>query len=632
MPGLDAIVHQRRWASLALWRRGSAAVWAALGLIAADSLVALAFGPQPFLAVLTLLVAPGLALIRFLPRELAAPAVRVAIVPIVGGAAASTSIITVSTAGVPLTGLSLRLTVALVVLAALTASILVDSVREGGHGGIAHAGRLAGEGATLAFLGAILCIGVSLQALILGGKPLPGQDWGHYLLYVDEIRAQNSLLIDNPYWMLGGRQFAEDPGIPSLYGAYALLGDQDTGSLVQGIWVVAVLAILSVFVFVAALWGRTAGLIAAGLYAVVPMNLDMLAWHGLANVWALALLPLVLLAVGMVLRGHASLGWSAFLAFSLVALAAAHRLTFAAAVLTLLVGLAIGFWRNIRVALRFTATTAAFTAVLGAGVLVDLVIRNASTEGVQSYRAFLSTKIDWEYVGVDLTTLFGVVGAIALIAVLVAPPLRGDAARFVLFGLLGVLLALGYAWAAHVPMSYARAAYFLPLVLASAVGVAWAKLAPKLAAGATVLVLLVGLSARDLAPTLRAFYGYVDAGSLTGLGYVKALAKPGDVVVTDTCWGFLSTWLLREPVLAAQDPSLILPKAEVAPAATARRILYGGESGLRLARRIGARYALVDPQCTHQTGQAVAPPDAGTPIYASTRLVVLDLRIGPARR
>jgi hypothetical protein len=101
---------------------------------------------------------------------------------------------------------------------------------------------------------------------------------------------------------------------------------------------------------------------------------------------------------------------------------------------------------------------------------------------------------------------------------------------------------------------------------------------------------------------------------------------PDDVVVTDTCWGFLATWLLAQPIIAAQDPSLILPKAEVEPARLARRILYGGEQGARLARRIGARYAIVDPQCTHQTGRPVAEPAIGTPIYASTRLVVLDLR------
>jgi hypothetical protein len=590
-----------------------------------DGLVALAFGPQPVLAACALLVAPGLALTPFLPRELARPVLCVAVIPIVGGATSSIAIITVSALGVPLTGLSIRLTLLVVVLASVAASIAFGTGEVDSEARM-PAIRLSRDGATLAFLGAILCAGITLQALIVGGKPLPGQDWGHYLLYVDEIRTKHSLLIDNPYWMLGGRQFAEDPGITSMYGAYGLLSRTGTAELVQGIWVVAALTIVSVFVFVAALWGRTAGLIAAGLYAVVPMNLDMLAWHGLANVWALALLPLVLLAAGMALRGHSSHRWSFVLALSLVALAAAHRVTFLVAMLTLLVCLAIGLLRNARRALHFALWTSAFAAVLGAGVMVDLAIRNARTGGIQSYRSFLATKVDWVYVGRDLTTLFGILGAIALVVVLFAPPLRADGARWVLFALIAAVLVLSYAWVAHVPMSYNRATYFIPLVLSTAIGVAWSTLAPKLAVGAAVVVLLVGLSARDLAPTLRAFYGYVDQGSLTGLGYLKALAAPRDVVVTDTCWGFLATWLLRQPILAAQDPALILPKTEVAPAATARRILYGGKAGQQVARRLGARYAIVDPECTHQTGQVVAPPNVGTPIYASRRLVVLDLR------
>ena len=483
-----------------------------------------------------------------------------------------------------------------------------------------------GEGATLALLGAAVAIGVTLQGLIVGGKPLPGQDWGHYLLYVDEIRKQGSLLIDNPFWMLGGLPFAEDPGAPVLYAAQALLSEQTTASLQQGIWLVAVLAIVSVFVFVAALWGRTAGLIAAGLYAVVPMTLDMLAWHALANIWALVLLPPVLLAAGMALRGRLDLRWCAFLGLFLIALAAAHRLSFLVAVLALLPCLVILVWRHGREGVRFVAWTLGFAVVGGAGVIVDLVQRNIDTGGTQGYRAFLATKVDWEFVARDLTPLFGILGAVALLAVLLAPALRADPARFVLLGLLVAVLALSYSWVVHFPTAYFRAAYYIPVLLAAAIGIAWAKLIPKLALGAAVVILVVGLEARDLAQPLRTFYDYTNQESLTGLGYLKGLTKPDDVIVTDTCWGFLATWLLAQPIIAAQDPSLILPKAEVAPARMARRILYGGEQGAQLARRIGARYAIVDPQCTHQTGRLVAEPDIGTPLYASTRLVVLDLR------
>ena len=74
---------------LTVWRRGSLAAWAALALVIIDALVAATLGPQRLLALCVLVLAPGLALTPFLPRELALPAVRVAVVPIVGAAASS---------------------------------------------------------------------------------------------------------------------------------------------------------------------------------------------------------------------------------------------------------------------------------------------------------------------------------------------------------------------------------------------------------------------------------------------------------------------------------------------------------------------------------------------------------------
>ena len=58
-----------------------------------------------------------------------------------------------------------------------------------------------------------------LQAACIGGDPIPGNDWAKYLLYADEITAQGTLLIDNPYWMLGV-PFREDPAVPALYGSF----------------------------------------------------------------------------------------------------------------------------------------------------------------------------------------------------------------------------------------------------------------------------------------------------------------------------------------------------------------------------------------------------------------------------
>jgi hypothetical protein len=589
-----------------------------------EGLVALVFGPQPVLAACVLVLAPGLALTPLLPVELRAPAIRVAVLPLVGLAVSSIMIITASALGIPLTGLSVRMLLLFVTAAGFAASISVES--RGAQRAHATAARAEpAEVSTLLLLGAAVCLGITLESLIVGGKPLPGQDWGHYLLYADQIRHGHSLAVDNPYWMLGGRHFAEDPGAPSLYGAYALLSNLSTATLVQGIWLFAALGILSLFVFVATLWGRTAGLIAAGLYATVPMNLDILAWHGLANVYALVILPLVLLAAGMAVRGRADRRWSAVLGVGLIALAAAHRLTFLVALLALVPCLAWLLSRRFRRALAFTLTSVAFAALFGAGVIADLAHRDSEIGGVQDYRAYLPTKVHWDLVERDLTTLLVVLGAVALVLMLVVRPLRSDPARLALFGLLMAVLGLSYAWVVHFPTDYSRPAYYLPLLLAAAVGVVWATLPRPLPLLAAAVVGLVALQAAQLTPQLRSFYAYVNGADLRALGQVKAMARPGNVIVTDTCWGFLSTWLLEQPVLAAQDPSLILPGSEVRPAASARRILYGGGAGAKLAREIGARFALVDPQCTHQTGAPVAPPDIGRPIFASTRLVILDL-------
>ena len=53
--------------------------------------------------------------------------------------------------------------------------------------------------------------GLILEGRVIRGSPVPGNDWAKYVLYADEIRRHGSLLIDNPYWMLGV-PFREDPG------------------------------------------------------------------------------------------------------------------------------------------------------------------------------------------------------------------------------------------------------------------------------------------------------------------------------------------------------------------------------------------------------------------------------------
>jgi hypothetical protein len=132
--------------------------------------------------------------------------------------------------------------------------------------------------------------------------------------------------------------------------------------------------------------------------------------------------------------------------------------------------------------------------------------------------------------------------------------------------------------------------------------------------------------AYDRGPGVRAFYLWASNASLKGIDEVGRRTGPRDAVVADRCWGFLAPWLLQRPVLAGIDPADILPAWEARPAATARTILYGRPAeAARLAARDGVRYAILNPGCASDETDSLRLPSIGTPIYESTRLVVLDL-------
>ena len=117
-------------------------------------------------------------------------------------------------------------------------------------------------------MGALL-IGILLQNRVIGHTPVPGDDWAQYVIYADEIRIHGSLLIQNPFWMFG-QPFRQDPGVPAVFGSYLTLGGQPASVLMHGIWVFAVMGILSVYSLVRALWGELAGVIGAALVGGAP--------------------------------------------------------------------------------------------------------------------------------------------------------------------------------------------------------------------------------------------------------------------------------------------------------------------------------------------------------------------------
>jgi sugar lactone lactonase YvrE len=213
--------------------------------VAVEALIALLGGHVPMLAAFVLIVAPGLALVPVLPRLARRHMVTaLAAAPALGFAASSVALITVASVGLPLNGLVVRL-----VPAALVALGL--ALRAGGEPVLRFP---RDEALAAAALVVAVAAGIVLEGRVIKGSPVPGNDWAKYVLYADEIRLHGSLLIDNPFWMLGV-PFREDPGTPAVYGSYLVMTGQSATVLVHGIWVFAVMAILSTFAFVRSLWG-----------------------------------------------------------------------------------------------------------------------------------------------------------------------------------------------------------------------------------------------------------------------------------------------------------------------------------------------------------------------------------------
>jgi hypothetical protein len=592
---------------------------AGAALAALEFVIAAAGGRFPLLAAIVLLISPGLALVPLLPEQVRASwAATAAAVPVLGFAASSVLLVSLPAAGISLTGAAIRVALGLVIAVGLLALPAREPAVP-----LTHEDAYAFVGLLAALFGGIL-----LERRVIGHTPVPGNDWGQYVLYADEIRAHGSLLIQNPYWMFG-TPFRQDPGVPAVFASYLVMGGQPASVLMHGIWVFALMGIASVFALCRALWGAVAGVVAAALWAVLPIAQDLLGWHGLANAAALALMPIVLLYVACLLtRG---LGWleAAGLGLTLVALCAVHRLSFFVGVGA--VGLAIlaGLVSPARVMVFRGAVRAAVAAlVLCPGVAYTVIENDRKFGGTQDYKAYLSTKVHLHLVLTDLTSGFSIAGAVAFVLALVW--LRRERSLIPFVATLLIVVALAYSWVVHFPLAYVRMAYYVPLALVPLVAAMLVRLLrPRLAAVVGIcLALGVAVPAWGQAAQVHRFYDFANTTTLRGMNAVSADIRPGDVVVTDRCWSFLSAWLLHAQTLPGLDPADILPKAETRPAAQARAIIAGTARGAALAKRLNVRFILVDPTCVGQSGKRSKPPKLGRPFFVSRQLVAMRLSAG----
>lgn len=563
------------------------------------------------------LLAPGFALCGLLPAPIRAiPVARWAAAPVLGFAAVTGLVITVSWIGIDLGGVSVRL-----VLVALTLLGIATWPREPWpRPGVR-------DGLELLALIAIVAGGVALALIVVGDRPVPGNDWAKYLLYADEIRRQGALLIDNPFWMLG-QPFREDPSVGAAYGSVLLLSRVSAGALAQGILVFSVLQTLAVFAYVRGNWParRATALLAAALIAVVPASQDILGWHGLANLAALGLLGLLLAYLAELTTERPDLRSSFGLAIVLVGLLATHRLTAVIAALVFAGAVAIALVTGRRFALGVAARGVGLAALLGIGVLADVYARQKTFGGTLGSADYDSTRVNLDLAVRDLSWVLTLLTGFGLAGLAVTRRLQR--ALWPAVVLLVVACALAYAYVVDLPLYYSRMVFYLPLAMAPIAAVAlWQLIRLPIAAGivGVACVAAIAVEAVPQARTVEKFYAFASPVTLRGLDALDAQLKPNEVVVTDRCWSFLSTWLLHTRTLPALEPQDIQPKAELPYARQARAVLDGTPEGRRLQRKYGIRYAVVDPTCPDAKGAVYPPPTGGTPEFASERLAIVRL-------
>ncbi len=611
----------------------------AIGVLAASA-IASAVGSAPLWLSILALLSPGLALSALLPPAIRRlPIARLCATPTLAIVVSSVAIISVARLGVPLTPWSVHL----VLLALVVGGVVLDrrSPEAAPAEAEAEAAAAASRSRAAALIEPVVLAGIVTLAAVLGWKvvgttPVPGNDWAKYLLYASEIARQGHLLIDNPYW-LGGVPFREDPGVPSLYGSALILSGAPAGQLAQVILLLSLLIITTSYAVVRPYVGAPGALATAALLTLAPATQNILGWHGLANIGGFAILPLVLGGLAGWLAGELDRRGEVGLALALIALAAAHRLTFAVTALTVLAVGVIGVALRRREGLVSAARIAGFGAVLGALVLLDLRARAATAGGTLPFTAYLETKIQWDLALRDISSVLAVLGIASPLVLVALRRLPRGIWPAATLGLIVLLLSVSYV--VHLSLYYARMVYFMPLALAPLAGAgigalcAWMLRSDRPARVRGALIALsigvatlgvAGLarSASTQADAVRSFYAFSNPASLRGLDALQEQLRPGEPVATDRCWSFLAAWLLSTPTYPALDDQDIGPRAEVPLAKKGRAILAGGTDAQAVADGLGVRYVLLDPTCPPARTKS-APQ--GRVVFASPRLAIVRL-------
>ena len=609
---------------------------AAAGLLVLDALLRLVAGGSYPGATFLLLVACGISLLPFLPRELDSPSLRLAVLPALALGSFAILLTSVSIVGIPLTELSIRL--AVLGLVALLA--VVAGARGRRNPGQRSSRSVRKEGLAIAVLAGVFCLSLAAGWDVVEPFPPPGSDWGYYLLHADEIEAQGSLAPDNPYGVGEVRTLGSYPGIGAIYGSLRILDGVSSESLAVGLAVAVALTPLAMYAAVGALWGVGAGLLAALSYAVAPIHLEPLYWHGLATTLGLLFLPLVLLALGLGYRGRRDPPVVGLLGFSLAAVAAMHSVSaglVAVLLALLLLGDVLGglvtragvrsWWQGGMAKPVLSGIAAG--CVLGAGVIVHLRQQAAELGSPVSYRFYDSDWLDTATLEYYFSWPFLGLAAASLVLVLRNRDSRRDRALGAVAALVLSAILVSQLWRIQVAFEYRRVVYYIAPALAILIGVAVARMRPRWlwVAGYAVVVAYIAHTSIGFRLPERVLEGRDERSetvdTLRELRIVLGEAESGEraLVVADGCLGVRIPYLVQWPTTIAFEDWQVGFTKLVPEARTAKAVLRGGAEGRRVADELGVRYVLVDPRCTPN----VEADLAGTTVFQGDELLIVEL-------
>jgi hypothetical protein len=585
----------------------------AVVLVGAELVLRLAIGdPYPGATAL-LVLACGVSLIPFLPAELDRVVLRVAVVPALGMVTFAVLLTTISIAGIRLTDVSIRLAV-IAFVGGCTALARTSAVRHAAHR--EEASRA--DGLAAAAMVVVVAFALASAWDIVGPYPPDAVDWGHYLLYADEVEAERALLIDDPYAGENGRLFADSPGVGALYGGVRILDGTSSERLTLGVVVVSALTVVSVFVAAGALWGLWAGVLAAAVWAVAPSHVDPIRWHADGNHLAFVFLPLVVLALALLFRG--ARGWrvAVLLGSSLLGVAVTHSTSafvvcfvVAAAVLIDVVrqaarhGFDISSWWREGIT-RPVLGGIGVAVVAGSGVVVHLRAQASDLGSPVGFDQLQPDWLSWDVVVGHYSSTFLILAAASVVTVLAARELRRDPAMLAVLALAVACVVLAELWLLEVSFEYRRSLLYAGLAMTMLVGAASSRLRrgpvwvlATIAALAFVGHVTVGLRLPERLLSESAPKGTA-AQTIRSFGQSLARGEVEDtkMVVTDSCHTFVVPYLLRRPTLVAFAPWQVGFKSRVPLATRASEILEGGPDGRRLARALGVGYVVANPSCT----------------------------------